>query len=155
MKYFFWYGLNTIVHKFNNSNIGTVNAVQKKFVYLHQSLFLLQFSFANKPAFYYKMGKSYDDIYHSPPHVSVFTGNMLITIMRFAHYHLPLAYNSSVMIDSMYLVTIQIFPNLNEHYNYLISTASVIWQIDANYSPFQLLNMLPFHIRLECLKLMY
>ena len=150
MKYFFWYGLNTIVHKFNNSNIGRVNAVQKKFVYLHHSSFLLQFSFANKPALYFKMGKSCDDIYHS-----VFTGNMLITMMRFAHYHLPLAYSSTVMIDSMYLVTIQIFPNLNEHYNYLISTASVIWQIDANYSPFQLLNMPPFHIRLECLKLMY
>ena len=36
MKYFFWYSLNTIVRKFNNSRIGTVNAVQKKFVYLHE-----------------------------------------------------------------------------------------------------------------------
>ena len=29
MKYFFWYCLNTTVHKFNNSNIGTVNEIQK------------------------------------------------------------------------------------------------------------------------------
>ena len=30
MKYFFWYSLNTTVCNFNNSNIGTVNAIQKK-----------------------------------------------------------------------------------------------------------------------------
>ena len=36
MKYFFWYCLNATVCKFNNSNIGTVNAIQKKFVYLHE-----------------------------------------------------------------------------------------------------------------------
>ena len=35
MKYFFWYYLNTTVRKFNNSNIGTVSAIQKKFVHLH------------------------------------------------------------------------------------------------------------------------
>ena len=36
MKYFVWYCLNTIVRKFNNSNIGRVNAVQNKFFYLHK-----------------------------------------------------------------------------------------------------------------------
>ena len=36
MKYFFWCCLNQTVRKFNNSNIGTVNAMQKKFVYLHE-----------------------------------------------------------------------------------------------------------------------
>ena len=30
MEYFFWYCLNTTVRKFKNSNIGTVNAIQKK-----------------------------------------------------------------------------------------------------------------------------
>ena len=35
----------------------------------------------------------------------------------------------------------------------LISTTSVIWQIDTNCSPFQFLNMLPFYISLEHLKL--
>ena len=35
MKYFFWYSLNTTVHKLNNSNISKVNANKKKFVYLH------------------------------------------------------------------------------------------------------------------------
>ena len=43
--------------------------------------------------------------------------------------------------------------NLNEHYYYLISTESVICQIDANCSPFQSLNRISFHIRLEHLKL--
>ena len=36
MKYYFWYCLNATADKFNNSNIGTVNAIQKKFVYLHE-----------------------------------------------------------------------------------------------------------------------
>ena len=35
MKYFFWYCINTTVRKFNNFNIGTVNVIQKKIVYLH------------------------------------------------------------------------------------------------------------------------
>ena len=37
----------------------------------------------------------------------------------------------------------------------LASTKSVNCQIDANCSPFQSLNMLPFHIRLERWKLTY
>ena len=37
----------------------------------------------------------------------------------------------------------------------LTSTKSVICQIDANCSPFQALNMLPFHMRLERLKIIY
>ena len=28
--------LNTTVRKFNNSNIGTINAIQKKFAHLHE-----------------------------------------------------------------------------------------------------------------------
>ena len=59
------------------------------------------------------------------------------------------------MTDSLYSGTIQIWQNLNEHHYYLTLTKSVICQIDANYSPFQSLNMLPFHIRLERLKLIY
>ena len=59
------------------------------------------------------------------------------------------------MIDSQYLGTIQIWRNLNEHQCYLTSTKSVIFQIDANFSPFQSLNMVPFYIRLERLKLIY
>ena len=70
--------------------------------------------------------KSYEDIYLSPPHVSVTTGNILITIIRFAHYHVLLASNSTFMTDSMSLGTIQISRKLNEHYYYLISTTSVI-----------------------------
>ena len=36
---------------------------------------------------------------------------------------------------------------------HLLSTTSVICQIDATCSPFQSLNMRPFHIRLERLQL--
>ena len=34
MQYFFEYCVNTTVCEFNNFNIGTVNAIQKKFVWL-------------------------------------------------------------------------------------------------------------------------
>ena len=70
MKYVFWYGLNATVRKFNNSNIGAVNAIQKKLVYLHAMveqikssfviktlLFLPQLPFAYNPTFYFNMGK--------------------------------------------------------------------------------------------------
>ena len=66
-----------------------------------------------------------------------------------------LAPNSSFMTDSLYLSTIQIWRNLNEHCYCLTSTKSVIWQIVANCSPLQALDMLPFQIRLERLKLIY
>ena len=66
-----------------------------------------------------------EGIYHSPSHVFVITGNILITAIRLARYHLPLASNNTLMTDSMYLGTIQICRNLNEH-GYLISTTSVI-----------------------------
>ena len=74
-------------------------------------------------------------------------------IMRSARYYLLLSSNSAFMTDSLHLGTIQIWRNLNEHYCYLTSTKSVIQQIDANCSPFQSLNMLTFHIRLELLKI--
>ena len=59
------------------------------------------------------------------------------------------------MADSQYLGTIQIWRNLNEHCYYLTLTKYVICQIDPNCSRFQSLNMLPFHMRLERLKLTY
>ena len=65
-------------------------------------------------------------------------------IIRFACYHLLLASNKIFMTVSLYLGTIQIWQNLSEHYYYLILTKSVIWQIDADRSPFQSQNMLPF-----------
>ena len=88
-------------------------------------------------------------MYHSPPHVSFITENILITKIRFACYHLLLTSNNTFMTDSMYLGTIQMCQNLNEHYYYLISTTSVIWQVDTGCSPFQSLNMLPFYFRLD------
>ena len=57
------------------------------------------------------------------------------------------------MTDSQYLGTIQILQNLNKNYYYLTSAKAMICQIDANCSPFHPLNMLPFHSRLERLKL--
>ena len=59
------------------------------------------------------------------------------------------------MTDSQYLGTIEIWQNLDENHYYLTSTKSMICQIDVNCSPFQSLNMLSFHIRLEQLKLIY
>ena len=61
----------------------------------------------------------------------------------------------SFMTDSQYIGTIHIGWNLNECYYYLTSNKSEICQIDANFTPFQSLNMLPLHIRLEHLKLTY
>ena len=100
-------------------------------------------------------GEVWRHTHPSPPHISVITGNILITTIRFARYHLLLASNSFFMTDSLYLGTIQISRNLNERYYYLTSTKSMIWQIDASCSPFQSLNTLPFHIRLERFKLIY
>ena len=77
---------------------------------------------------------------HSPPHI---TENVLLTI-RFAHYHVLLASNSTFMADSQYLNTIQIRLNLNEHQYHLTSTKSKIRQIDANCSPLQSQDILPF-----------
>ena len=117
--------------KFNNPNFGTVNAIQTKFVYMlvmgeqivsslliktHAvSCFLLQLSFVYNQAFFFNIGKKNEDIYCSPLYVSIITGNILIMIIRFTCYHLLLASNSVFMTDSMYLGTIQISQNLNEH----------------------------------------
>ena len=49
--------------------------------------------------------KSYKHIYHSPAHVSVIPRNILITIIRFACYHLIFAPNSIFKTDSMNLGT--------------------------------------------------
>ena len=59
------------------------------------------------------------------------------------------------MTDSQYLGTIQVWRNVNEHHSYLTSTKSVIFQINLNCNSLTLLNMLPFHIKLERLKLIY
>ena len=74
---------------------------------------------------------------------------ILITLIRFSRYHLLVA---SHFHDWFYLGTIQICRNLNECYYHLTSATSVIWQIDANRSPFHSLNMLPFHINFRTLK---
>ena len=72
------------------------------------------------------MGKSYNEIYCFLPNVSFITGIILITIIRFARYHLLLASNSTSMTGSMYLSTIQICRSLNERYHYLTLTTSMI-----------------------------
>ena len=115
-------------------------------------MFLIQLSFAYNPAFYFNLRKSYENIYHSSTHVSAITGNIVRTIIKFVRYYLLLASNRSFMTDSMYWGIIQICRNLNEHCYYLISTTPVFWQIDANCSSFQSLNMLSFHIIIRALK---
>ena len=162
---FLRYCLNTIVYNFNTFKIGTVNAVQKEFkvrfklIQIKSSLLLtlvysyFSFHLHAIQLFISTQEKSYEHIDHSPPHVSVITENILIVTITFAHYHLLLASNSTVMTDSQHLSTIEIWRNLNEHHYYLTSTKPMIFQRDANCSPFQSLNMLPFHIKLESLKL--
>ena len=91
--------------------------------------------------------KSYGDIYYSPPHVYIITVNISITIISFARcYYLLLASSSTFMTDSLYLLTIQIWRNLNEHYYYLTSTKTVICEIDADCSPFRLGRLRRFPI---------
>ena len=163
---FFWYCLNTTVRKSNNFNIGTVNVIQREFVKyafinaIAASLFLFQLSFVWNPDFYFNMRKSYKHRYHSPPHASVITENILICL-KYENIGNKickllsslLASNSTFISDTQSLGTIQSWRNLTEHHYYLTSTKSVIFQIDANCSPLQSLNMLPFHIRVESLKL--
>ena len=78
----------------------------------------------------------------------IFTSTCFSYYIKHPHNDNKICPLLSFMTDSKYLGTIQIWWNLNEHYFYLTSTKSVIFQIDANCSPFQSLNMLPFHIRL-------
>ena len=96
---------------------------------------------------------TWENIYHSIRHVSGIGGNIVIKLISFARYYLLLASNTTFMTDSQYLGAIHIWRNLNEHHYYLSSTKSVIFQIDANFIPFQFLNMLSFYIRLQSLKL--
>ena len=130
MKYFFLFFINTTVGKFINCNIGAVNGIQNRFVYLHEIgeqikiLFLIKtllqyiysyFSFhlPTIQLFISIWEKSYRDIYHFLPYVSVITGNILIMIIRFVRNYVLLASNSTFMTDSMYVGTTQIYKNLN------------------------------------------
>ena len=45
--------------------------------------------------------------------------------------------------------------NSDKHHNYLAPTKSVMCEIEATFFPFLLLNMVPFHIRQEYVKLIY
>ena len=83
----FFYCQKTTVCKITNFNTGTVNAIQNKFVKLHEMekrnlnfdfiTLLLQLSFACNPTLPFNIEKNHD-IYHSSPHVSAITGNFLI-----------------------------------------------------------------------------
>ena len=91
-QYFFWYCINTTVCKFSNFNTGTVNAIQKKLVkqigerikslllstLLELALsYLPQFLIACNQLSISTWEKRYEHIYHSPPYISVITGNIL------------------------------------------------------------------------------
>ena len=158
------------MRKFNNSNIGTANAIQNKFVYLQEmgqqiksSLLIktrlqkvcsyFSFHLTTIQLFISTWGKSYEDMYHSFPHVFVITGNILNNDnktcplpssacfhQQFHDWFSALRYNLDL---SKFEWTLLLFN---------FSTASVIWQIGANCSPFQSLSMLPFHIRFRTLK---
>ena len=128
----FFLSLNTAVSGFS-IKVGTVIAIQKEFV---QQLEMGE-----------KALKTYIIFLHI--YVSLITVNIVIMIIRSARYHLLLASNSTFMTDSLYLGTNQ------KNTTYLTPIGAVICQIDTNFSQFQSLNMLPFYIRLEHLKLIY
>ena len=109
------------------------------------SLFLLQLSFACNPAFYFNIEKKL--FWHisfssacfcyyrkHPNNDNKISSQLACFQQRFQDWFFVRRF------------TIRIWQNLNEHYCYLTSIKSAIWQIDTNRSPFQLLNMLPFHI---------
>ena len=119
MQYFLWYCLNATLCEFNNFNIGTVNAIQKKLVLLHEmdeqintSLLMLLYKFILTSAciclqstLLFQHGKKiYEDMYYYPPRVSDITGNILI-MTRFTHYRLLLASNSNLTNNSQNLGT--------------------------------------------------
>ena len=57
--------------------------------------------FTYNPAFYFNMGQKCWR--HAPSHISVITGNIPITVIRFARYHPLLPASSTFITDSMYL----------------------------------------------------
>ena len=99
------------VRKFNHSNIGIVNTVQKKFVYMQKKSgkkLWSRMSFSSTCFCYYRKHPN-NDKKICPLPSSCFQ----------QHFY----------DCSMYLCTIQICRNLNEYNYYLIPTTFVIWQI--------------------------
>ena len=163
MEYFFWYCLNKAVFEFSDFNIGILIAIQKKLVQLHEmgtqiksSLLLMlhnKFIFTAsficlQSSFLFQHVKKAMKTCIILLHVSVIKRNILVNIIKFTRYHLLLSSNSAFMTDSLYSSTIQMNSTI-------ITSKSLICQIDTNISTFQPLNMLLFHIRLEHLKLIY
>ena len=104
----------------SNFSIGTVNfssctkwasKLKVGFYERNCSKFIRTSTFiCQQSSFLFQHGKkNYEHIYHSPLHVSGIAENILKTIIRFAHYHLLLASNSTFMTDSQYLGAIQIW----------------------------------------------
>ena len=144
MKYFYSNCLKQLSKQQNaqfNFDIGAVNAIQKKFVQLHEiddtnklkvhfyqhfySIFILTSAFTQLDlAFYFNTGKklwtyksfSTTCFYYYKKHPN--SDNKFDHVLH--------AFNSSFMTVSLYLRKIQIWRNLNVHCYYLISTKSVI-----------------------------
>ena len=116
VKYYFWYSLNTTVHKFNNSNISKVNANKKKFVYLHcnwaskskvhfeLNCYCSKFIVTSvsiclqSSTLYFNIGKKLWRNMSLSSTCSVITWNILITIIRFARYQLLLALSTFMTV---------------------------------------------------------
>ena len=77
--------------------------------------------------------KHYEDTYLSSPHVSVITGNILITIIR---YDLLVTIFSASFQQCFHESLSAIRHNSDNHHNYLAPTKSVMCEIEANVSPF-------------------
>ena len=134
------------------------NKLKVCFSYCYCSKFILTSTFICNPAFHFNIGKKL--LWHISFSSTCFCycrkhpNNDLI---RFVSYYLLLASYSILVTGCKYLGTNSDLVKLEWtplffNFNY----KSVIFQIEANCFPFRLLNMLPFHIRLErLLKLIY
>ena len=100
-------------NRWANQNFTFNNAIEV-------SLFLLQLSFACKPALHFNNGKKL--LWHisfSSTCFSYYRKHRNNDVLRFVRYCLLLAYKSTFMTDSQYLGTIHTWKSLNEHHYYL------------------------------------
>ena len=103
---------------------------------------MFQPSFACNPTFFLTWEKSYEDIYHSPSHVSVITGNILIATPRFTRHYFSWHFFATIFGEVWMNTTL-----FNFHYIRDMSKWRKFFPIPVpEYA---------FHIRVERLKLTY
>ena len=107
------------------------------------SLFLLQLSFTCNPAFFFQHRKKAIKIYMS------FSWTCFCYYKRHSNNNNICLLPSSACFQQRFHDRFSVlWYNSDEQHYYLTPTESVICHIYANVSPFQLLSLVPFHIRL-------